>query len=339
MRRGEVSPFPPPAWGVVKALGLSRGFFQHDGVLPTQNGALRLFRFAGIRVYLHWSWFVVAAFEINNRRDHYTSVFWNAAEYLALFCIVLLHEFGHSLACRQTGGQADTIVLWPLGGVAYVAPPARPGATLWSIAAGPLVNVILLPITLGLLFLTHAVGWDQTQPNVHRFCEAVATMNAALLIFNLIPVYPLDGGQIVRSLLWFAIGQARSLIVSSYIGLAGVLALGVFALVNQSFWLGVIAAFMFFICRRSLQHARQLQLAEKAVARPGFACPVCHQPPLVGAFWICQRCRTPFDTFATGAICPTCQEEFPITTCPRCQAARPWNEWMKAVPPPLPPDH
>ena len=49
--------------------------------------------------------------------------------YLALFSIVLLHEFGHALACRQVGGKADQIVLWPLGGVAYVAPPPRPGAT------------------------------------------------------------------------------------------------------------------------------------------------------------------------------------------------------------------
>ena len=73
-------------------------------------------------------------------------------EYLALFVIVLLHEFGHALACRQVGGQADQIVLWPLGGVAYVAPPPRPGATLWSIAAGPLVNVVLVPVLTILWF-------------------------------------------------------------------------------------------------------------------------------------------------------------------------------------------
>ena len=70
-------------------------------------------------------------------------------ECLALFVIVLLHEFGHALACRQVGGQANQIVLWPLGGVAYVAPPPRPGPTLWSIAAGPLVNVALTPVLGG----------------------------------------------------------------------------------------------------------------------------------------------------------------------------------------------
>ena len=112
---------------------------------PTRSGSIHLFKFRGIAVYVHWSWFFVAFYSILTRVNHYTSPLWSALEYLALFFIVLLHEFGHALACRQVGGQADQIILWPLGGVAYVDPPDRPGAVLWSIAAGPLVNVVLLP--------------------------------------------------------------------------------------------------------------------------------------------------------------------------------------------------
>ena len=112
----------------------------------SRQGSIRLFQFKGINVFLHWSWFLVAAYEIQSRKGRYSSITWNVLEYLALFLIVTLHEFGHSLACRQVGGQANQIVLWPLGGVAYVDPPQRPGATLWSIAAGPLVNVALLPV-------------------------------------------------------------------------------------------------------------------------------------------------------------------------------------------------
>jgi Zn-dependent protease len=115
--------------------------------MPTaRRGSIRLFRFAGIDLFLHWSWFLVAAFEIYNRVGRYSSVIWNLLEYLALFLIVMLHEFGHALACRQVGGVANRITLWPLGGIAYVNPPPRPGATLWSIAAGPLVNVVLCPV-------------------------------------------------------------------------------------------------------------------------------------------------------------------------------------------------
>ena len=74
--------------------------------MPSQQGAIRLFRLAGIDVFLHWSWFVVALFELQTRRGEYASPLFNVLEYLALFVIVTLHEFGHSLACRQVGGSA-----------------------------------------------------------------------------------------------------------------------------------------------------------------------------------------------------------------------------------------
>src|SRR5215475_4919272 len=163
---------------------------------------IRLFRVKGIDVFLHWSWFLVAAFELSNRKGSYSSQGWNVLEYLALFCIVLLHEFGHALACRQVGGTANQIVLWPLGGVAYVNPPPRPGATLWSIAAGPLVNVALVPTisVIGIVFRNLDL-W-RFIPDAHTWLRAVWYINLSLLIFNLLPIYPLDGGQIFRSLLW-----------------------------------------------------------------------------------------------------------------------------------------
>jgi Zn-dependent protease len=123
-----------------------------------RQGSIHLFRLAGVDLYLHWSWFLVAAYEIESRKGRYSSVSWNALEYLALFMIVLLHEFGHALACRQVGGTANQIVLWPLGGVAYVNPPQRPGATLWSIAAGPLVNVALLPVLFAAVVMSRSLG-------------------------------------------------------------------------------------------------------------------------------------------------------------------------------------
>src|SRR5687767_10322926 len=131
-------------------------------MLPTQHGSFRIFRLFGIDVFLHWSWFLFALYEIQSRSREYSSLTWNALEYLALFAIVVLHEFGHALACRQVGGQANQIVLWPLGGVAYVAPPQRPGAVLWSIVAGPLVNVILFPLLGGLWIYARSAGLPET---------------------------------------------------------------------------------------------------------------------------------------------------------------------------------
>src|SRR5947209_19722052 len=154
------------------------------------SGSFRLFQAWGISVGVHWSWLIVAVIELQDRQSVYEARVWNVVEYLTLFGIVLLHEFGHALACRQVGGRADHIVLWPLGGVAFVAPPPRPGAWLWSIAAGPLVNVVLLPVTIGALVLASGAGLADANPDVHHFVWALAYMNGMLLLFNLLPVYP-----------------------------------------------------------------------------------------------------------------------------------------------------
>src|SRR5579872_4806015 len=196
----------------------------------------RLFEFLGVTVYLHWSWLIIAIIEIQNRRGDYHSIAWNIAEYVALFAIVLMHEYGHALACRSVGGKADRIVLWPLGGVAYVQPPMRPGAMLWSIVAGPLVNVALLPLTLPFLFLAG-------DSDLHLFLRSIAGINLILLIFNLLPIYPLDGGKILWSLLWFVIGAARALMTASVIGIIGAVGLAGLALYAANIWLGVLALF------------------------------------------------------------------------------------------------
>ena len=226
-------------------------------MLPTRNGSVRLFRFAGIDVWLHWSWAVIALWAIQSRQGLYTSITWNVIEYLALFGIVLMHEFGHALACRQTGGQASQIVLWPLGGVAYVSPPFRAGAQLWSIFAGPLVNIILVPV---LMFLPQVMITSGLAPSSTDFwlCyEMIQRINIGLLVFNMLPVYPLDGGQILRSLLWFLIGPRKSLLAATSLGLAGAAALIILAVTSGSIWIGIIAAFLGITCWRAFQAARQ----------------------------------------------------------------------------------
>jgi Zn-dependent protease len=233
----------------------------------TRQGSFQLFRFAGIDVFLHWSWFVVAALEISARARRYPSIAWNIAEYLALFLIVTLHEFGHALACRQVGGAANKIMLWPLGGVAYVDPPPRPAATLWSIAAGPLVNVVLLGVSAALAFWGRHAGWRLTGPHAYKLLWAVCVMNLGLLVFNLLPIYPLDGGQILRSLLWFVLGRARSLKVVAVLGLLGALGLIAVAFWLHSFWIALISVYMIMNCWTGLQQAQILSRSESPALR------------------------------------------------------------------------
>ncbi len=302
-------------------------------MLPGKPGAFRLFRLAGIDVFLHWSWFVVAVYEVQERTNRYRSPVWNAVEYLALFVIVTLHEFGHSLACRQSGGTANQVVLWPLGGVAYVNPPQRPGATLWSIAAGPLVNVVLIPVLLGLGLLSRFLGLATTMPDASTLLRTVAVMNLGLLIFNLLPIYPLDGGQILRSLLWFVLGRGRSLTVATVVGFLGVLGLVGLAVLVKSFWIGIVAAFVALNCRRGFQQARVLSRMAKLPRHQGFACPSCGTAPPIGTFWACAQCRKRFDTFETHAVCPYCGAQFAVTSCLNCGRQSPMSQWATATVP------
>ena len=293
----------------------------------TSKGSIHLFRLAGIDLYLHWSWFVVAVYEIHSRQGRYTSVTWNVLEYLALFLIVLMHEFGHALACRQVGGTANRIMLWPLGGVAYVDPPQRPGATLWSIAAGPLVNVALMPILYAALMMGRTLGWQHSLPDAYVFVRAILAIDIGLLVFNILPIYPLDGGQILRSLLWFPLGRARSLMVATVLGFVGVVGFFGMALLMQSFWLGAIAVFMLMNCWGGLRHAQELLRFAKLPRREGVACPSCRTAPPMGAYWQCGQCGQPFDTFQTRGVCPHCAAQFADTVCLDCGELHPMSEW------------
>ena len=292
------------------------------------QGSFRIFRISGITVYLNWTWFLVAVYEIQARGRHYTSPIWNLLEYLALFAIVLLHEFGHALACRSVGGKADTILLWPLGGVAYVDPPQRHGATLWSIAAGPLVNVALAPILFGALELARLANWRTAMPNEYRLIGAVLTTDIVLLVFNILPIYPLDGGQMLRSLLWYPLGRARSLMVASVLGFVGVAGFILLALWSRSLWTGLIAAYAAMNCWSGFKQAQALRKLESIPRRQGFACPSCHTAPPRGPFWTCNQCNTRFDTFETGGVCPQCSARFANTTCLDCRHKAPIAQWQ-----------
>jgi len=299
--------------------------------MPTRQGSIHLFRLFGIDVYLHWAWFLVAVWAVQTRGDADSSLIVNVLEYLTLFLIVLMHEFGHQLACRSVGGKTHDIVLWPLGGVAFVSPPQRPGATLWSIAAGPLVNVVLLFISTILLLVAGSMQWADSMPGFYGYLSVFVYINVILLKFNLLPIFPLDGGQILRSLLWFPFGRARSMMIAIIIGFIGVAALIPYVITQNSIWYYALAVFVLFNLWGGFQQARAMTKMEKAPRREGFACPVCKSAPPLGAVWHCGKCRNAFDIFEAQGVCPHCQTEYAATTCTECGNLRPISEWMTST--------
>jgi Zn-dependent protease/ATP-dependent Clp protease adapter protein ClpS len=265
------------------------------------------------------------------------------AEYVALFGIVLLHEFGHALACRQVGGSANRIMLWPLGGIAYVNPPRRPGAVLWSIAAGPLVNVALVPVTFLPFWTFYSWSWQEAPADPQHFLQTLAIINLSLLVFNLLPIYPLDGGQIVQALLWFLVGQARSLMAASILGVIGGLGLAMLALLGIIISQGqnslsgilmlIIGLFGALWSVLTFSRARAMLQITEGPRHDEVACPQCGRSPPAGNYWSCDQCRWRFDTFDYWAECPNCGKQFAKTICFFCRSMHPIDEWMPAVMP------
>jgi Zn-dependent protease len=303
----------------------------------TTRGSFRLFRVAGITVYLHWSWFLVAVLQISSRPDDYLAPAWKVVEYISLFALVLMHEFGHALACRSVGGRAREIVLWPLGGIAYVSPPPRAGAVLWSIAAGPLVNLVLILPTAFLWQYGASQGWAQLLPDPYRYVRMLCIANIVLFVFNMLPIYPLDGGQILHALLWFALGRWRSL---QYVSLTGmVFGAGLFLLTLMlgalygggmgGVMMGILAVFIVFRSLVGFQQAKAVLFLLDLPRHEECACPHCGMNPPRGTFWVCsEHCQTRFDLFETRGRCSGCGAWYLRPECPHCQRINHIDRWF-----------
>ena len=168
--------------------------------------SLPLGHIAGILVRIHWTLLVLWLFDLNS----YMKIFEGRAAVpafaihaVALFGSILLHELGHAFAARRVGGRADEILLWPLGGLAFCECPPSWRANFIVAAGGPLVTVIIVGAS-ALLFRFIDPG---TNPYLHVAETVLVRWNTFILIFNLIPLYPMDGGRIFHALAWAWFGR------------------------------------------------------------------------------------------------------------------------------------
>jgi Zn-dependent protease len=178
-----------------------------------------------------------------------------------LFGIVLLHEFGHCIASKSVGGNPDEILIYPLGGLAYSGAPNRPWARFVTVAGGPLVNVLICVITGGaLIAMSHsaaAIPWNPLHDRLLSFIPTtwtayylwwIFTVSYALLLFNLWPVFPLDGGQMLQSLLWVKFGYYKSMIFACITGMIGAVVMAALGLTSRELLLIAIAISGFMTC-------------------------------------------------------------------------------------------
>jgi len=181
------------------------------------RGGIALFRVGGILVRLDYSWFFIFLLLLWSLAAGYLPAahpnqppgfYWLAGLVAALlfFGSILLHELAHAFAARRYGIETPEITLFLFGGVSQMrAEPARPAAELVIAIAGPLTSVLL-----ALLFWAIGTGLpDDSAPMLAVVCRYLTWVNAALAVFNLLPGYPLDGGRVLRALLWYRTGSLR----------------------------------------------------------------------------------------------------------------------------------
>lgn len=141
---------------------------------------LKLFQFSGVPVYSDLSFTVFFLFICFGGLPAILL-------FVGLYGIVLAHEFGHVLAAQYLGYKAERVILTPIGGMACVHLPTKPEHELVVILAGPMVNLLLVPV-LAMTATNHLMA-------ILNLC------NLTMLIFNLLPVFPMDGGRVLRALL------------------------------------------------------------------------------------------------------------------------------------------
>jgi Zn-dependent protease/CBS domain-containing protein len=207
-----------------------------------------LFDVAGTAVRVHFTFFLLLAWigAAHWTRGGPAEAIDGIIFILLLFACVLLHEFGHIFAARRYGIRTPDVTLLPIGGVASLERmPEKPSQEIIVALAGPAVNLViavLLMVVLGARFdFTQMAQLEQAQTSL---IGRVAAANVALLVFNLIPAFPMDGGRVLRAVLAIGLGYTRATRIAASIGQGLAVVLAIVGLMGNPL-LVLIAVFIF----------------------------------------------------------------------------------------------
>lgn len=251
--------------------------------------SIKLFRIRGIQLAVHLSFLLLLAYVADEgwQEDGWSGLLWGVATLLAFFTCVVLHELGHSFTAMHFGVGVRRILLMPIGGMAeFDSIPRQPSRELLITLAGPAVNFAIA----GTLYLLAGLpeGWplgDYDYPATLRgFTRLLLSWNLLMGCFNLLPVFPMDGGRIFRALLATRLSYLRATFWAAAVGkvlatLAALVAIFVF----HRYLTAVLFAFIYVageaeyraVRRRDLDEARWREMARL------FQAPPAEEPPIL----------------------------------------------------------
>lgn len=266
--------------------------------------SLRLATISGIPLRLHFTflliliYYAVVGIGTGNGPNRVLFV-------MGVFACVALHEYGHSLVAQRYGYKVRDIVLYPIGGVASIEGTPRPRHELVIAAAGPAVNVIIAAV------LAVALGFATPGGLAARFTTAnflggdllfqLFVANVVLVLFNMIPAFPMDGGRVLRAALAIKIGRRRATSIAAGVGQLLAIGLGILGFRYGQFGLMLIAVFVYFGAGQENQGEQSREIVEGV--------------PVASAM------VRQFDTLQVGdslrraadALLATSQQDFPVT--------------------------
>lgn len=221
----------------------------------------KLGRFAGIDVYVHATFLLLIGWVgYSHWLEHrnWGEVLNGILFILALFLCVVLHEYGHALTARKYGIRTRDITLYPIGGVARLERmPEKPIEELWVALMGPAVNVIIATGLFAYLYLTSSlVPLSELTVASGNFLERLMAVNISLVLFNLIPAFPMDGGRVLRALLAMRMDYVRATQIAANVGQGMALLFGLAGLFGNPTLLFIA----FFVWIGASQEASMVQM-------------------------------------------------------------------------------
>jgi Zn-dependent protease len=250
--------------------------------------SLNLFRIRGIQLSLHFSFLLLLAYVAREGWEQGGSagLWWSVATLLAFFTCVVLHELGHSFTARRYGVGVPRILLMPIGGMAeFDSIPRRPAHELLITIAGPAVNFVIA----GLLWFAadFPAEWDPgaTPGSLNELLCALFAANLLMGCFNLIPVFPMDGGRIFRALLAMKLPYLRATFWAASVGKV----LAVIGALGMAFWahnyLGAaLFAFIFMAGELEYRAVKRRERDEaywREMMQRVYAVPPTEEPPIL----------------------------------------------------------
>lgn len=235
------------------------------------RGAISLGRLSGIKVYVHWTFFLLLIYISGNSYVEGADI-WQTligiAFVLVIFACVTLHELGHALAARHYGINTRDIILLPIGGVARLEGiPHKPLQEIVVAVAGPLVNVAIAFILQVIFYIIYGVGVWQLPVDVffESFWLSVLLTNLILVLFNAIPAFPMDGGRVLRAFLAIFINRPLATRIAAGIGQLLAVGFAIFGIYSGRYTLILTGLFIFAAARAE---SRSVQMGTDQMPEP-----------------------------------------------------------------------